>query len=255
MILLFGGTAETGEIAAALEREGFDILVSAATDFPLDIPVSSRITIRTGRLTESGMESLIRDMNIKVVIDATHPYATEVTATAHSASSTCRIPYYRYCRPSAIGKAPGVFFMKNHVEAAAKAFSFGTNVLLTTGSKNLLPYIQAARKSNARLVVRVLNTEDSIRSCIKAGIAKDLIIAGKGPFSVDDNIAAIIKYNIGVLVTKDGGTRGGVLEKLEASKAENCAIVVVKRPAEFHESTWSEIDQLVNAVKAGIHVR
>ena len=255
MILLLGGTGETDEISSALSWYGCDILVSTATDFPMKLPQSQRIKIRTGRLSENEMTELIHDMNIKAVVDATHPYASEITALASRVSSLCGIPYYRYCRPTGIHEAPDVFFAKGHDAAAVIAFSFGNNVLLTTGSKNLAPYAKESRQSNARLVARVLDTEDSIRACLDAGIDRKSIVAGKGPFSVEDNMAVIRKFDIGVLVTKDGGVRGGVLEKLEASRTENCRIIVVERTdgAEFKDRTWTEISKLLDSLKSELH--
>lgn len=192
------------------------------------------------------------DMNIKAVVDATHPYASEITALAASVSSLCRIPYYRYNRPAGIYKSTDVFFAKDHEATAATAFSFGNNVLLTTGSKILAPYTKKSRQTDVRLVARVLDTEDSIRACLDAGIDRVSIVAGKGPFSVEDNIAVIRKFDIGVLVTKDGGVRGGVLEKLEAARAENCRIVVVERAesAEIKDRTWTEIGKLLSTLKS-----
>jgi precorrin-6A/cobalt-precorrin-6A reductase len=251
MILLLGGTGETGEISSALARDGFDILVSTATDYPLKLLQSRRINIRTGRLSESEMTELIRDMNIEAVVDITHPYALEITDLAVSVSSICGLPYYRYYRPTGIQKAPDIFFAKDHATAAVTAFSFGSNVLLTVGSKNLAPYVKEARQVNSRIVVRVLDTEDSIRACLDARIDRESIVTGKGPFSVENNIAAIRNFNIGVLVTKDGGVRGGVLEKLEASRAEGCRIVVVARAdnAYCEDRTWVETGKLLDAIK------
>jgi len=252
MILLLGGTGETGEISAALARDGFDILVSTATDLPLKLPQSQRIKIRTGRLSENEITKLIRDMDIEAVVDVTHPYANEITALASYISSLYGLPYYRYCRPAGIQKAPDIFFAKDHGAAAVMAFSFGSNVLLTTGSKNLALYVKESRQSNARLVARVLDTKDSLRACLEAGIERGSIVAGKGPFSVEDNLSVIRKFDIGVLVTKDGGVRGGVLEKLEASRTENCRVVVVARAdgAEFKDRTWTAIDTLLEALKS-----
>ena len=118
--------------------------------------------------------------------------------------------------------------------AAAKvAFSFGLPVLLTTGSRNLEPYVNEANAKGIRLVARVLSHPSSIEACRKAGISDDNIVSGRGPFSVEENLAIIKRYGIGVLVTKDSGIAGGVPEKLEAAHLAGCRVVLVQRPAEF----------------------
>lgn len=252
MILLLGGTGETGEVSSGLAREGFDVLISTATDFPLKLPQSIRVKRRIGRLSDKEMTQLIYDMNIEAVVDVTHPYAREITALASSVSSLCGLPYYRYCRPAGIQEAPDIYLAKDHAAAAIKAFAFEKSVLLTTGSKCLAPYVKESQQANAQLVARVLDTGDSIQACLDAGIGREMIVAGKGPFSVEDNLRVIRKFEIGVLVTKDGGVRGGILEKLEASRSENCKIVVVARVenADNEDRTWTETGKLLCALRA-----
>ena len=112
------------------------------------------------------------------------------------------------------------------------AFSFAKPVLLTTGSNNLSPYVEQATRTGLLLVARVLPREDSISACLRAGLPRERIITGKGPFTVEANREHIRRFNIGVLVTKDSGAAGGVPEKLRAARLESCQVVVVQRRVE-----------------------
>lgn len=123
-----------------------------------------------------------------------------------------------------------VRFAVDHAEAAQIAFALGRPVLLTTGSRNLAPYAEAARRTGVPLAVRVLDTPESLAACREAGIPEEKIIAGRGPFTAEENIAALRRFGIGVIVTKESGKAGGLDAKLAAARRANCAVVVIRRP-------------------------
>jgi precorrin-6x reductase len=123
-----------------------------------------------------------------------------------------------------------VRFAADHAEAAEMAFAEGRPVLLTTGSRNLAPYAEAARRAGVPLAVRVLDIPESLAACRAAGIPEDRIIAGRGPFSVTENLAAIHRFGIGVIVTKESGRAGGIEAKLAVADQANCRLIVIRRP-------------------------
>ena len=82
MILLLGGTGDSAEIALGLAGVGYRVLVSQATDVPLDAGRHARIESRCGPLDESGLADLVAGRKIRAVVDATHPYAVTIRATA-----------------------------------------------------------------------------------------------------------------------------------------------------------------------------
>jgi precorrin-6A/cobalt-precorrin-6A reductase len=103
-------------------------------------------------------------------------------------------------------------------------------------------------------VARVLPHGESLEACRKAGIPADSVIAGRGPFSVEENREAIRRFSIGVLVTKDSGNAGGVREKLEAARLERCRVVIVRRPAgrsgQSGQQGYADINELVMALRS-----
>ena len=139
---------------------------------------------------------------------------------------------------------------ENHALAAKIAFGFGRSVFVTTGSRNLEPYADKAVETGISLIVRVLPALESVQACERVGISSMNIIAGKGPFSLEENIKAIKRHGIGVLVTKDSGEAGGTLQKLEAARMNNCEIVLVARPGYEADcgTVWSDVTKLVDAV-------
>jgi precorrin-6A/cobalt-precorrin-6A reductase len=230
MILLIGGTSETAPLACGLAEAGYDVLVSTATDSRLDIGSHPRISRRVGRLDGEGMVALGNEKGIQAIVDAAHPYAATVHEAAEDAAKRLGIRCLLFRRPEAPTPEGSVRFAASHAEAAETAFAEGRPVLLTTGSRNLAPYTEAARRTGVPLAVRVLDAPESLAACRAAAIPKERIIAGRGPFSVEENLAAIRRFGIGVIVTKESGLAGGFDAKLTAATQANCRVIVLRRP-------------------------
>ena len=230
MIFLIGGTSETAPLASGLAEAGYAVLVSMATSAPLAIGDHPRISRRAGRLDEEGMVALGKEKGIRAIVDAAHPYAEAAHAAAHNAAKRLGIPFLLFRRPETLTPESPVRFAADHAEAAEMAFAFGRSVLLTTGSRNLAPYAEAARRTGVPFAVRVLDIPESLAACRSAAIPKDRIIAGRGPFSVAENLAAIHRFGIGVIVTKESGQAGGIEAKLEAARQADCRVIVIRRP-------------------------
>jgi precorrin-6A/cobalt-precorrin-6A reductase len=232
VILLLGGTSEAGTIAAALAAAGVRVLVSAATELASSIGASPLVAVRSGALDDEGLEALIAETGARAVVDATHPYASAVTQNAQRAAARACVPYLRYLRPASLTAADGGLTAADHEAAAVRAFRSGRPVLLTIGTRNLEPYLREARRTGIPVVARALPAAQSLRACWAAGLTREEVVPGQGPFTVDQNVELIRRCRIGVLVTKDGGAAGGVPEKLEAARREGCEVVVVARPPE-----------------------
>jgi len=250
MILLLGGTSETAPLAEAIAEAGFAVMVSTASDVPLAIGNHPRISRRSGLLDAEGMVQLAVELNIRAIVDASHPYASAGHAHAKEAAEALGIPYLQWSRPLSLRVGDFVSVAHDHEEAARIAFSFGKPVLLTTGSRNLLQYAVESETTGIPLIARVLDHSDSIRACDVAGIPGDRVITGRGPFSLEDNLAAIKEFGIGVVVTKDSGEAGGVPEKVEAARLTGCRLVMVKRPNTTSDRTYEDAPELVAAIKA-----
>jgi len=248
MILLVGGTSETAPLALALADAGYEVLVSTATDVLLDVGTHPNISRRIGVLDREGMLRLAIQHDIRLIVDASHPYAVAARKNVRQTASALSVPYLSWNRPAVLAENESVIFRANHKAAAKTACSFGVPVLLTSGSRHLAPYVIAAERAGVKLVVRVLSHPSSLEACRAAGVSEENVVAGRGPFSVEDNLAVMQRFNIGVIVTKDSGVAGGVLEKIEAARIHGCPVVVVKRPKEVTGSTFSDVEELVAAV-------
>ena len=230
MILLLGGTSETPKIANLLAESNFEVLVSNLTESKVDWDLDSGTRLRHGPLDVNDMCDLVAKEGITAIVDAAHPYAELLHNTAIEVTAITNIPYYRYERPGVNYGGYDVEFADNHENGAELTFKIGHRALLTTGSRNLAPYVKAANDTGSKIYVRVLPCKQSLAHCRESGIDQDVMIAEYGPFTIEQNLELIKKYSIDVLVTKDSGLAGGVLEKLEAAKACGIKVVVIRKP-------------------------
>jgi precorrin-6A/cobalt-precorrin-6A reductase len=248
VILLIGGTSDTAPLAQAMAVGGHKVLVSTATRVHLDIGSHPNIVRRMGILDQTGMSKLVQQVGIRAIVDASHPYAAEVRANAREVAGDLGLPYLSWVRPPAIPPGSAVHRATDHQAAGQMAFSFGAPVLITTGSKNLEPYTRRARERGLPLVARVLPRIESLEACKQAGIPRDHVVVGRGPFSVGENLELIRRFHIGVIVTKDSGVAGGVPAKLEAARLGNCQVVVVQRPEQVLGIQCRTITELLRAL-------
>ncbi|MBI5571209.1 MAG: precorrin-6A/cobalt-precorrin-6A reductase, partial [Desulfomonile tiedjei] len=114
MILLLGGTSETAPLAQELAEAGFRVLVSTATDVPLDRGQHLDIRFRTGALDEDAIVALITEQEIRAVVDASHPYAAAIRTNARRAAERADIPYFTWVRPACIEEHTKVLAAENH---------------------------------------------------------------------------------------------------------------------------------------------
>lgn len=245
--LIFGGTTE-GRILTErlLCMEPLRLTVCVATEYAESLlPKHRNLTVRNGRLDSSEMQALLETQDYDCVVDATHPYAVEVTKNIRAATDAVRVPYLRLLRDTA--GSGGFTAVSGIQEAVGYLNRTQGDILITTGSKEIAQY-QGINGFQERVFVRVLPTLSSIQSCIDAGVPHSHIIAMQGPFSQELNLAVIRQHQIKCLVTKASGSTGGFEEKIGAAKTAGIQILVLQKQAEESGKNMDEmIDYLKNA--------
>ena len=226
-ILIFSGTTEGRCLSRTLAQSGVPVQVCVATEYgKVDQGSCSGVQVHSGRLNLSQMTALMGPDTL--CIDATHPYAVQVTANIRAAAAQTGATYRRLLRPaSALPK--DCLIAHDAKEAVDMLQKTQGNILLTTGAKEVRTF---APLGVQRLYVRVLPLESSLIACQEVGIPPAQIVAMQGPFSVELNTALLHQFSIRYLVTKDGGAPGGFAEKWQAAQACGVQLVVLQRPAE-----------------------
>lgn len=257
-VLLFGGTTEGRELALWLREAGIPALSHVATDYGEALLREKALPAEYGRLDAAEMEKLFRTGDFFAILDATHPFATEVSKNIRAAAAAAGVRYYRILRGEGSAseaaeaeeiearlRARGCFrLFDSQQEAADWLAKTEGAIFLATGSKELKVYAALPRE---RLTVRILPGEEALRKAAEAGIRPDHIIAMQGRSSVVLNRALLQQCSAKFLVTKQSGKPGGYLEKLRAAEALGICFVAIRRPAEREGYTLSEIKALLRA--------
>lgn len=233
-IVVFSGTTEGRKIAQDIVNSGNICHCMVATEYGKELAGDLKGGIvHTGRLNEAEMNAFFHSIKPDVIIDATHPYAKEVSFNIKNAARTAGIKHIRLLREES-ETVPSDIVVKyvDSIEAAAEYInSRQGRIFASTGSKEIGKLL-AGLSDKSRVVVRILPSSESLDLCEKAGIKSEQIIAMQGPFSKEMNLAMFKEKNIQILVTKDGGKNGGFMEKLLAAKELGAEAVIIKRPNE-----------------------
>ena len=239
VIWLIGGTSEGRALIKALANFDVELFVSVATDYGAElIEKQDNLMILAERMDLEKMRAFLQEHKPACVIDATHPYATIVTATVQKACALESTKYLRLLRP--VGEAGDYIIAKDFSEAVELLNNLEGNIFLTTGSKNLKDFT-GVENYKERIALRVLPMESSLQSALELGYKPANIVCMQGPFSKELNVAILKKFNSKFMVTKDSGEVGGFLEKVAAAQEAGAKLIVIGRTTEEQGESYEEI--------------
>lgn len=250
MILVLSGTEEGKEIVRRLHGEGLNLLTTVATEYGKKMfePLGLEAVCLQGRLDADGFSRLIRERGVSTVVDATHPYAVDVSQNAMDACKETNVRYVRFERQEVnVPEHPLIHKVKTMADAVERTRALGKRVFLTAGVSSVAPFV--VLRGEKELYVRILPIPEHITLCLGMGIPPNNIIAMHGPFSEELNRAMFRQYQINTMVTKESGETGGALEKIHAALAGGIDTVIIGRPRIEFPQIYSTIDEVVGAVK------
>lgn len=235
MILVLAGTTEGRKKAACLEKAGEKVIAATATAYGgvlLNRFFKGEIISRPLSLAE--IEALITERKITKIIDATHPYAEEITKNALAACQNTATEYERVERPACDYSKDEFIIEAEDASAAARiALPYPGKVFLTIGTNKLHHFTKVIEAS--RLVVRILPVFESLAKCLALGISPANIIAMQGPFDEALNEALYRHFQAAVVVSKESGQVGGTAAKIEAAKKMGLPLILIRRPKSDRE--------------------
>lgn len=252
-ILIFAGITEGRKLSEYLAEAEISHTVCVATEYgEIVLNRHPLVKVHRGRMNQEQIEKFLSNGEFDVVVDATHPFAREITCNIQAAleemgQAGISVRYLRLKRDGFAERESGITYFETN-EACVKALEDTEgNILLTTGSKELSRYC-VSEEIKHRLYVRVLPNVESLSLCIEQGICGKQIIAMQGPFSTEMNEAIIRQYEIACLVTKESGVPGGYQEKMNAAKRTGTKMFVIGRPEEGEGYSFSEICKKLEAM-------
>lgn len=255
MIALILGTSEGKVIVEHLNKHTDNLLLSVASSYGGSLLENYKYKILNEKpLNKEQLENMMKNNNVTTLIDASHPYAVEITENAIEACHKLNINYIRYERPSVVED----FLQRKNVIEVEKYEDLGEvlkntegTILNTTGSRNIDKILNL--KLENRIIHRVLPTLKVLSECEEFGVKVEDIIAMKGPFSKNLNISFIKEFNIKTMLLKDSGIQGGTLEKLQAVDEMNIKAIVIGRKKISYDKVFNnELDLVDYMVKENL---
>lgn len=252
-VIIFGGTSEGRMLSECLCRNKIAHTLCVATDYGEEVLEPSEYAhVLQGRLDTQQMADLIQSEQCLVVVDATHPYAVEVSKNIRKACEMTKMKYLRFLRAEeAVIDVKNDVIVSSAAEAAAYLDGQEGAIFLTTGSKEL-PAFTAGVHETERLFVRVLPSVQVVASCRELGLEGKQICAMQGPFSEEMNRALLQQTKASWLVTKDTGITGGFPEKVRAARSLGVRLVIIRRPEESGLNYESVLQALEPVLKQKI---
>ena len=231
MIFVAAGTRDGRELAGYILGHGYEVTASVVSQYGQELLRAYKgIKVNDQPLDEAGMVEYFQANGVKCFVDASHPYAANISTNAMKACAQVGVPYIRFERDTCRLEYHKAYYVNNYEEAAQKAGELGKTVFLTTGSRSLPIFAHSDALADKRIVCRILPEPEVIKEARGLGFTPDNIIAMQGPFSKELNKELFIKYEADVVVTKNSGKLGGADTKFAAVKELNLPLVVIDRP-------------------------
>lgn len=233
MIFVLAGTQDGREIVRLLLEQGHDVAASVVSSYGGELlahACGQRCLINDKPLDEAALKDYLQEHDIRLLVDASHPYAANVSRNAIAVCQALSIPYIRYERDLSKLDYDRITVVHSYEEAAQAAAALGKKIFLTTGSRNLDKFVHSPDLRDCELTARVLPTAEVIGLCESLGLDAGHIVALQGPFSQELNRELFRKYGAEVIITKNSGTIGGTDTKFAAAAELNLPIVLIDRP-------------------------
>lgn len=230
-ILILGGTAEAYTLAEQLASASFTIITSLAgrTQNPR-LPAGQ---VRIGGFGGvEGLTAYLRQEPIGLIIDATHPFARQITAHAIAAADRTGIPLLRLERPLWQRQADDNWIEVDTPEEAALAIPASARVFLAIGRQHLAAFLH---RHDAGFVARMIESPETAPPFRMLHI-----IPGK-PGEAEDEVRFFLENRVDCLVCRNSGGKGSC-GKIIAARQLALPVIMINRgpPANITTATGTE---------------
>ena len=221
-LLILGGTAQASALAAAVATRA-DIAAILSLAGRTSEPAPARVPTRVGGF--GGVEGLVaylKAARIDAVIDATHPFAAQMSRHVAQASDAAGVPLLAFTRPP-WERARGDRWIEvaTMAEAAHTLGAPARDVFLTQGRQQLAAFAEAPQH---RYLVRAIEPPDALDA-----LPHHRLILARGPFARADEEALMRAHGIAIVVSKNSGG-AATYGKIEAARGLGLPVVMVRRP-------------------------
>lgn len=241
-ILILGGIAESKQLALQLIDHNHQVIYSIVglvrtPELPCEIHLGGFSSDEASG--SQGLANYCITHDVELLIDATHPYAEEISSNAIKAATLANIRCWRYCRPGwDKSKYPNWHDYDHWVDLAPQIETF-KRPFFTIGASILKHSEQ--RPQQQQWVMRSARKLDAVEGIVQ--------INAIGPFYYQDELTLMQKFKVDALISKDSGC-SRVAEKLDAAHTLNIPVYVQRRPTlAAVEQSFDQIDALVATIE------
>ena len=243
MILILGGTAEARHLASELHSRRVPVTTSLAGR--VNRPTLPAGEVRIGGF--GGPQRLARwlhDNFIGAVVDATHPFAERISASAEQACALSGTPLLRLERPGWSERPGDRWTWVDDLDHAARAIAgLGERVLLTTGRQGLPAF---APVGDVWFLIRCVDPPDPPLP------PQCAVILDRGPYTLEAELELIDAHAIDLVVTKDSGGELTVA-KLDAARERKLPVIIVRRPRRAAPNAVADVENALDWVLTNAH--
>jgi precorrin-6A/cobalt-precorrin-6A reductase len=235
-VLLLGGTSEGRLLAERLATAGHDGVVSLAgrTSAPRPQALPTRVGGFGG---VDGLKRYLIETGVTHVVDATHPFAAQMSANARAACAALSLPLLVYARaPWTLEPGDRWIEVADNAAAVAALGEAPRRVFLTIGRQGVADFRAAPRHAYLLRVIEPPASDDLPPDCE--------VISARGPFTVEYEIALMRDKRIDVVVSKNSG---GALTyaKIEAARTLHLPVVMIAPPARAGAAVAHDLDAVL----------
>ena len=240
-LLILGGTGDAAELSAKVANiPGIEAIASLAgrTREPI-LPAGN---IRVGGFGgAAGLAEYLRQMQIDVLIDATHPFASQISENAAVAAREVGIPHLMLIRRPWEKVAGDRWIEVDSTSAAADVLqNQAKRVFLTVGRQELAAF---AHLQDIWFLMRVIDPPGA-----DALVPPGVILCDRGPFTLTQEREILIQHHIDTIISKNSGGNA-TYAKIIAARELGVQVVMVKRPPVPPGEQVAEVDAAVKWLK------
>lgn len=223
-------------LAAGLVAQGIPCIVTVTTATATQLyGADPRLQVRVGRLTEETIQDFLRTQAIGAILDASHPFAVEISRLAIAAARTTALPYFRFERPQPEDLADTDILANTVTPVPSLAallqgdYLAGQRALLILGYRWLDHF--RPWQVQATLFARILPSPTALEAALTAGFEARRIIALRPPISAELELALWRQWQVTCVVAKASGQAGGEIIKRQVAAQLGIPLYLIQRPS------------------------
>lgn len=241
-IWIIGGTGDSAKLTSAVSAVTSDYLVTVTTPEARQL-YDATCKVIVGTMNEDSMAQFCHRYRIKTIVDASHPFAVNVSQNAIAIAQKLNLPYLRYERAEINSAIRDYLELDSFDTLLQGNYLLNRRVLLTVGCQ-VLPQFQPWQ-NRATLFARVLPKLNSLQMALDSGFSSDRLITLRPPITEALERALWQQWQISLVVTKASGKSGGEDIKRKVARQLGISLITIARPKIIYPRQTSKISEAI----------